>query len=221
MQRSKIHSLLLLSLFCGLLIVGRLLKTSDFSGKFYLNPSPRWTFLFLIWNLFLAWIPFLLSLVPKKLFRQSGGIGLMTIWFIFWLLFFPNTLYIITDFLHLRPRSPIPFWYDILILLSFSLTGLLLGLQSLQNMLDFFINKHNSWIIRFFPYIILFLGSIGVYLGRFMRWNSWDILNNPQLIIMDTLSVFIHPIHYFDKLSLIGCLSLFFSLIFRLLYQND
>jgi uncharacterized membrane protein len=89
--------------------------------------SNELTYIFLAWNLFLAWIPFALSQRLHgvknrwKLFFLVGG----------WLLFLPNAPYIITDFLHLKQRFPIPYWYDILLLFSAALNGLLLGLLSL------------------------------------------------------------------------------------------
>lgn len=224
MKSSAFLSFLLLSIFNGLLIFIRLVKTralseiniSDFSNLH----SHRWMYLFLVWNLFLAWIPFLLSIIAKNNYFAKTRYFFNFLWFTIWLLFFPNALYIITDFIHLRPRSGIPYWFDIMILFSFSITALLLGLQSLKNIIDIITQKYKSPKLSYAPYFLLFLGSIGVYLGRFQRWNSWDIINRPLLIFKDIISLFLQPQHHFNQLGIIFSLTLFFSLLYQLLYTN-
>src|SRR6185503_17284547 len=88
--------------------------------------SNELTYIFLAWNLFLAWIPFALSQKLSKLNNRWKILFITALW----LLFLPNAPYIITDFLHLKQRTPIPYWYDILLLFSASLNGLLLGILS-------------------------------------------------------------------------------------------
>ena len=130
--------------------------------------SNELTYIFLAWNLFLAWIPFALS---QKLSTINNR------WKIFfitglWLLFLPNAPYIITDFLHLKQRTPIPYWYDILLLFSAALNGLLLGLSSLLTVERFLLNRYGSKISGIIMLCSFFLCSFGVYIGRYLRWNS-------------------------------------------------
>src|SRR5689334_9256636 len=100
------------------------------------------TYIFLAWNLFLAWIPFMIS---QKLKTANSWWKILFL-FNAWLLFLPNAPYIITDFLHLRQRPPIPYWYDILLLFSTALNGLLLGLASLLVVEKFLIERYGHRI---------------------------------------------------------------------------
>lgn len=134
-------------------------------------------FIFLLWNLFLAWIPFQVSLyLPlAKPANKPRAYFLLVLW----LLFFPNALYIITDLIHLETKANVPVWYNAILLFASAITGLMMAFASLYKV-ELFFNKHvgpkasAKLIIAF-----LFLGSFGVYLGRFLRWNSWDIISNP------------------------------------------
>jgi len=150
----------------------------------------------LIWNLFLAWIPYgasmavaaLHSLAPRKWWWLvlPGGV---------WLLFFPNAPYIVTDFFHLVPRYNVPMWYDILMLTTFSWTGIFLAIASLrtmQGLVRFYIGGFFSWLFVVFS---LGLGGLGIYLGRFERWNSWDMLTHPKKILKDILVPFTDPLN--------------------------
>src|SRR4051794_26818533 len=69
-------------------------------------------FLYLVWNLFLAWIPFVLALALYDGRRRGWGGGRLLALGVAWLAFFPNAPYIVTDFVHLN-RDPLsPLWYD-------------------------------------------------------------------------------------------------------------
>ncbi len=155
------------------------------------------TYIFLAWNLFLAWIPFALS---QKL---SYVKNLWTIYLMmgFWLLFLPNAPYIITDFLHLKQRLPIPYWYDILLLFSAALNGLLLGLMSLLTIEKFLTDRYGSKFSGIVIFCSLFLCSFGIYMGRYLRWNSWDIIINPFEIAANIVDRFLNPFDHFKTWS--------------------
>lgn len=139
-------------------------------------------FAFLVWNLILAWLPFLFATVvimfPVKHY--------VTIFFAaLWLLFFPNALYIVTDFLHLWPRGDVPLWYDLIMIASFALTGLCLGFASLA-MMQIQVGAHwGRWRSWLFVLLALAVSCFGVYIGRFLRWNSWDVFSNPLSLLVD------------------------------------
>jgi len=151
------------------------------------------TFFFLIWNLFLAWVPYWISLSLEGINKRfSSKVLIGTILFV-WLLFFPNAPYILTDLLHLREREPIPYWYDLMVLLSFAWTGLMLGLASLYEV-QVFLQKRFSKIISWLAiFIILPLSGLGIYIGRYLRWNSWDILTNPIGLFQDLIAILLNP----------------------------
>lgn len=160
--------------------------------RYYISDTK--VFLFLNWNLFLAWIPLLLSSLVLA-FNIRSKISLVFI-IIIWILFFPNSPYILTDLFHLRARNSIPVWYDLIVILSYAWTGLICGFISLNDiekrLSDYGKKNSINGIIIFF----LFMSSFGVYLGRFLRWNSWDVLNNPFGLFSDIVVRFIYPMEY-------------------------
>lgn len=110
-----------------------------------------------------------------------------------WLLFFPNAPYIVTDLIHLRPRS-VPYWFDILLLAAFAWAGLVSGCASLERM-------HRRVDTRFGPRVgwgfvaaVAMLSGLGIWLGRFVRLNSWDVVANPLALVEALAQVFIHPL---------------------------
>lgn len=168
--------------------------------------SQQWTYFFLLWNLFLAWLPLLFVLlaqaIPGRFWRY--GIGLL------WLLFLPNAPYLITDLMHLVPAGNVPLWYDAAMLFVFALTGLFLGLQALRRMQQLVQEDYGraaGWLVVFSAGI---LSSFGVYAGRFWRWNSWDALLDPGRITNDLLHVVTAP---GDQLR-----TIFFVLLFSAIY---
>ena len=147
------------------------------------------TYIFLAWNLFLAWIPFTLSQRLKNITNRWKIFFLISCW----LLFLPNAPYIITDFLHLKHRPPVPYWFDILLLFSAALNGLLLGFASLLTVEKILINRYGNRISGIIVLCSFFLCAFGIYMGRYLRWNSWDILINPLDIAADIVDRLLNP----------------------------
>ncbi len=152
------------------------------------------SYLFFVWNLFLAWIPYFLSLIlviKEKYIKRNVSIACVIF---IWLLFFPNAPYILTDLFHLKQIDGVPFWFDLVVFLSFVANGLMLGLISLSYIQNFIERRYSlvkGWI---FSFVALFLGSFGIYLGRFQRWNSWDIITNPIALFKDMVIRIINPV---------------------------
>lgn len=169
---------------------------------------------FLVWNLFLACIPYLLSLYiyNKYLRKKDWHFYFMSI---VWLLFFPNALYIMTDFLHLQPRGNVPLWFDIVLLFSFSWNGILLGFLSLQKMQALF-SRMYGWIIVIMS---LVLASFGIYLGRYLRWNSWDALTHPLQLLTHILDRIINPFLHPRTYALTFVYAIFFISIYTMFIQ--
>lgn len=149
-------------------------------------------YIFMCWNIFLAWIPYVLSNFFTAYQQKAKWKQLVL--FTTWLLFFPNALYIVTDLIHLEESTNVPVWYDAVLLFASSFIGLLMAFVSLfriEQSLKTALQK--KWIPIIIP-AILFLGSFGVYLGRFQRWNSWDIIHDPLSLGADIFSRFSSPI---------------------------
>lgn len=169
----------------------------------------------LVWNLALAWIPYLASLWTASIFKLfPRARWLLLIPGAVWLAFFPNAPYIVTDFLHLYPRVGIPVWYDILLLATFAWTGLFLAIISLRTMHNL-ITVHLGWLVGWlFAGTALLLGGLGIYLGRFSRFNSWDLVLNPMEVFYDVAIRFVDPIR---NLSFFG-FTLLFSAFLLVVY---
>ncbi|MGE5603627.1 MAG: DUF1361 domain-containing protein [Nitrososphaerales archaeon] len=139
------------------------------------------------WNLFLAWLPMLGALVAYNLGKRYGRRAwpLILPFLGLWLLFFPNAPYILTDFAHLRPAGLVPLWYDLILVITYALTGVFLGLVSLYLMQSLVRRAFGAAISWVFTLAVLALTGFGVYLGRFPRWNSWDLLTDPTALFRD------------------------------------
>jgi uncharacterized membrane protein len=161
--------------FCGALIALRVARTSSTM------------YMFLVWNLFLAAIPAVASFV----FAWSSARGqraVAAVAFIVWLLFLPNAPYILTDFIHLTPQPGVPLWFDVAILAASAGTGLLLGYTSLadvQHVIARHYGRPAGWSVAAAS---LLLSGFGIYVGRFLRWNSWDALTNPHRLVRDIVT---------------------------------
>jgi uncharacterized membrane protein len=171
--------------------------------------SRQFTFLFLIWNLFLAYIPFFLSRTLKNNNRlQKPGLLSLSIAFT-WLIFFPNAPYIITDFFHLYQREGVPLWLDLIIIALFAWNGLIIGflsLKDMQQMITVKYGKKYGWGITLF---VILLGSFGIYVGRYLRYNSWDVFIAPYSLTGDILKIFLHPYQYKSAFGMTFGLAIF------------
>lgn len=172
-------------------------------------------FLFLNWNLILAFVPWALtSITIVKPSIHPSRITVLALLFI-WLLFFPNAPYILTDLFHLRRSSSnMPIWFDLILILSFAWTGLLFGFLSLWD-IEQILKKtfHQTWV-TVLSISMLFLGSFGIYLGRYLRWNSWDILTEPLELIYDIGDRVINPYEHPRAWGMTIFMGLFLSIIY-------
>jgi uncharacterized membrane protein len=173
----------------------------------------------LIWNLFLAWIPFILSYFTHALsWRRNWLYLVLPITAFLWLIFYPNAPYMLTDLQDLARRaSGAPLWYDVLIVVWSSWTGMLLGVISLYLMQDLVIRRFGRVTGWIFVFVISSLSSFGIYIGRFVRLNSWDILQNPAETAIEILGVVIDPSMRLAAFTLLY--TFFFLFIFLLLYS--
>lgn len=153
-----------------------------------------WIYLNLAWNLCLAWLPYLFSLWSVWLDQRHPGQWWRWLFpGILWLVFFPNAPYILTDFFHLEVRPYLPLWYDIGLLAAFSWSGFFLGIVSLRLMHILVENVAGKFIGWLFAIVALGLSGLGLYLGRFSRWNSWDLLTQPGQILKEVVEKMLHP----------------------------
>jgi uncharacterized membrane protein len=172
----------------------------------------------LIWNLCLAWIPYLFaSLAYLVSWTKKLLYLVLPVCAIVWLVFFPNAPYILTDFQHLSTNANnAPLWYDVLMLIWFAWTGLLLGVVSLHFMQDIVTRSFGRTTGWGFAILVTILSSIGIFLGRFYRWNSWDIIGDPLPIAHDIWGWLKYP---FTNMRVYGFI-LLFTLLFLFVYLS-
>lgn len=146
-------------------------------------------FHFLWWNLFLAWVPWFVSLVLPRV--KSG----LVFWLLaaVWLAFFPNAPYLLTDLVHLKSRAPIPLWFDVLFLASFAWAGCLLGWDSLSRVHDALVVRYGALRSAMFVFLCVALCGVGVFLGRFERLNSWELVTAPSRVFASSLESLQQP----------------------------
>lgn len=180
--KDKLLLLIALSSIYSILLIALRIKITN---SFY--------YLFLVWNLFLAFIPFGISYLIKL--NQKLRNSKYKFWCLFciWVLFLPNAPYILTDLFHLEIGKSMPKWYDLLLISSCAVNGFLLFFISINDMHQIIKNKLSNFKAWLLIITIIFMSSFGVYLGRFLRWNSWDILQKPQSLFYDILIRFKNP----------------------------
>lgn len=141
----------------------------------------------------MAYIPFVISSFIKKVTLKPLPFIFL---FIAWLLFLPNASYIITDLFHLIQFSSVPKWFDLLMIMSFAINGILLFFLSIYDVHQLLLARLSNSTTWFITVMILFLSGFGIYLGRFLRWNSWDIISNPLLLANDIIHRIKHPLSH-------------------------
>ncbi len=186
-QPDQQRTIFLVAALASAVAVGMVVVRAFYSGHL--------TYAFLVWNLFLAWIPWVLAVLAERAWRRGGRMKLAALLCgSGWLLFFPNAPYILTDFLHLRERAPVPLWFDLFLIFAFAWAGLFLGLSSLYTMQELVRGRWGrawSWL---FALAVLVASSFGIYLGRFLGWNSWDVLADPRGLAGDILGRLAYPL---------------------------
>lgn len=178
----KYKWLIPMQLFIGMLLVARVALTQSVM------------MLFLPWNLFLAVIPLYLSYRLtvadrswKAVFYISG-----------WLLFFPNALYIVTDIFHPKQHSGVPLWFDLLILFSSAMSGVIVGLLSMQHVEQYLCSRISNRNLERIVFGCFLLCGYGIYLGRYQRWNSWNVITQPYSLLMDIKADVLHPVRNYE-----------------------
>jgi uncharacterized membrane protein len=194
--------LVLFSLYCTALEVARMLYTG----------ASRYDFL--IWNLFLAWIPFVVaSLLAWAMHRGLRPLGAALLGLV-WLLFFPNAPYLITDFIHLRGPATAPLWYDVLLIASFASVGMLLGFLSLDRVQELVAASAGPVLGWLVATIALVVAAFGMFIGRFEARNSWDVIVEPAPLARDTWHQLTSPTAYPRTLGVTASYAVFLVLAY-------
>ncbi len=176
--------------------------------------------LFLVWNLFLAGIPLFLAMWLRQIRGERGNPLVQMLLFIAWLLFFPNAMYIVTDLFHLKTRGMVPLWFDTILLFSGAWNGLLLGFKSLSIVQQIFTEMFNKTIGALLAVGFMFLAGYGIFLGRYIRWNSWDVVSNPVSLAADIAGHLLRPHHHLYMYGFVLLFSSFMCLAYFAMHRS-
>jgi len=188
--RHAFYALALSSTVAVAILIGRVVR------------AQQGAYIFLVWNLFLAWVPYGWSLWAASIQRRyPRDWWRLLVPGALWLLFFPNAPYLITDFVHLYERPPVPLWYDIGLLAAFAWSGCFLAVVSLQTMQRLVRQQCGTLISWLFVFASVGLSGLGVYLGRFERWNSWDLLLSPHDVLVAAARPLLFPLSHIRPLG--------------------
>jgi uncharacterized membrane protein len=195
------HWLLVSSMFSMTLLLVRILMTG------YI------TYAFLAWNLFLAFVPYYISgwvadhMGSKNKWKLLPAIGC-------WLLFMPNTFYIITDLFHLDDMADGHQWFDLTMILSFAWNGILFGMLSIRKM-EMILGKTKGKLVSGFVIcFVMWLNAFGIYIGRFLRFNSWDVIANPFSLFGEIFSIVFNPYEHRWVWAMTACFSFFMLILY-------
>jgi len=176
-------------------------------------------YVFLAWNLLLAWLPLVFAVLARENYRGGEKPSWRCLTFsAAWLLFFPNAPYIFTDLIHLTSRYYGHFWVDLAVVLSCAFTGLMLGFLSLylmQSVVTRMLGRAAGWL---FVAGAAGLGSFGIYLGRFLRFNSWDIVAKPAELYQGISSVATGQFAHRGQLAFLALFATFIFIAYVMLY---
>ncbi|MEC0182281.1 DUF1361 domain-containing protein [Paenibacillus peoriae] len=165
-------------------------------------PSGGRPYFFIWWNMMLAWIPMILTLLLDVIhcsWRRGTRTFLLWVTGAAWLLFYPNTPYLITDLLHVFANYPFLeeprfwgnpyFWNHVLGMLLVAVLGLTMGFVSLESIRQLVQRARGGLVSWLFVVAVLLLSSLGIYIGRFFRGNTWDIVSAPSQLYEQVSSI--------------------------------
>jgi uncharacterized membrane protein len=197
---SSLEKMLMVSVsFTISLLVARIFYTKEAAYLFY------------FWNTFLGILPLVFS---HLLLRQQRYNLTALVLILCWLAFFPNAPYLITDIFHYTEKPPVPKWFDLLLVTTAAWNGLLLGIVSLMQV-EQFLSRHiqAKWVKRLVIVSFLLCGY-GVYIGRYLRFNTWDAVTNPQKLLATLAGHFFQPHEHLA----VWAFTIVFSAMFGIVY---
>lgn len=196
------HWLILSSAFSCVLLTCRLFITDSLE------------YLCLPWNLFLAFIPYWLTGSLSKTNEVSNFPIILYTRILVWLLFVPNSFYVITDLFHLSEYTAAPQWFDLIMVFSFAWNGLLFGLISIRRVEVWISNWKGKPVSVLAVLLVIWLSALGIYIGRYLRFNSWDVITDPFRLFTEIIDLGIHPLQNGFAWGMTACYAAFMILVY-------
>lgn len=204
-----VESMGIMTLLCLCLLLFRAFATD--SLRYWFIPE----------NLFLAWVGLFLGWVLVKELQNRRWLSWQNLSLSFiWLFFLPNTWYVLTDFIHISTTGEISELYDVVLLTSLAMTGFVLGFASLWIVHKELLKRVSRTRAMAYIQIVILFSSFAIYLGRVLRWSSWDVLTNPGGLILNVSDRVIDPLGHLHAYSFTGLFFVMISAIYLAFYRG-
>lgn len=213
LDKVKVYNRLVFAILAAnLLSVGLLINRILFSDSY--------RYAFMLWNILLAMVPVILAFWLVQRIKSRGWLKPpQIILSAVWLAFLPNSFYMMTDFIHLRQTYEASILYDITMLSSFMINGLILGFISLLLVHKELVKRLTAVQSSLSIGAIILISSFAIYLGRFTRWNSWDVVLQPAGLLFDVSDRFVNPGDHPQTFTATLMLFLFLSTFYFLVWE--
>ncbi len=177
------------------------------------------TFSYLPINLLIAWAAFgstlLLQTVLKRIRWSSWlGIGISA----FWLVLLPNTFYMISDYIHLRSVPVNSLLFYVALFTSFIINSLILGFLSIFLVHRELLKRVSARVAMLFVQLVILASSYGIYVGRVLRWNTWDIVTNFPSLVFDISDRLLHIFSYPTMISITASIYVLLASFYLLIW---
>lgn len=182
--------------------------------------AENFRFWFLFWNLLLAAVPLVFSILLVRNLRKMRWMSWQNVSLTFlWLGFLPNSFYIATDLIHIHLTGEINILFDVVLFLSCIFNGYVLGFVSLY-MVHRELLRHTSRERAHTAIALVLLAcSFAIYLGRYLRWNTWDVLVHPVGILFDVSNRIINPGAYPQTITTTVSFFLLLASMYWVIYE--
>jgi uncharacterized membrane protein len=177
----------------GALIISNLVSVVLLLMRFAASDNLRYWFL--IWNLILGWLPLLFAFLLIAQLRKDRWLSIISVGFtMLWLGFLPNSFYLVSDIIHIHETGEVNILYDIVMFMSFIFNGFVSGLLSIYLIHKALLKRESAAVSHAIIAGVFLLASFAIYLGRVLRWNTWDALVNPAGVLFDVSEQVINPV---------------------------
>lgn len=207
--RKLVLVLLLSNAVSAWLFVVRVITTGDYR------------YWYMLWNLFLGWLPLLFAaLLVWRLRKQRWAKLWNVVLTLLWLGFLPNSFYLLTDLIHLQNTGEINLLFDIVLLFTFIFNGYIAGYMSVY-LIHRELLKRRSYTWAHLAIALVFLAcGFAIYLGRTLRWNTWDVLVNPAGLLFDVSDGIVNPLAHPQIVVTTGTFFILLCTTYAVLYQS-
>ncbi len=173
------------------------------------------TFLFLLWNFFLAGLPLIFSSIMVQMSRNRYNRQWIIFLGLVWLVFLPNAPYMLTDYIHVMYGDRGYWMLDAFTLSWFAVAAFAAAVISLNDVSGLLLTRFNRYQVSMIVFTICLMCSFGIYLGRDLRFNSWDVIMRPKAIVSETVVRLSNPMADFATWVSAGIIGLLLFLVYQ------